>query len=253
MFGAAGPSEATGEVGLGLMLRKLATVGTVMHAMAHPDDENNGLVAMESHGQGFRVVYATATRGNGGQNEIGPELFEALGVLRTEELLAAHRYDGGEQFFGRAVDFGFSFSIEETYEKWGRAETVGDFVRLMRMTRPDVILTMRPDGAGGGQHHQASARLAAEAYTVAADPTKYPEQIAEGLRPWQPRKLYKVRSYCVFQRAGSAGRHEARPGGQHRCTTRCSAARTARWARKAVRCTSARAWRSSFRCPHRSS
>jgi LmbE family N-acetylglucosaminyl deacetylase len=190
-----GPMDATGEVGLGLMLRKLATVGTVMHATAHPDDENNGLLAMQSHGKGFRVVLATATRGNGGQNEIGPEIFEALGVLRTEELLAAHRFDGAEQFFARAVDFGYSFSIEESYEKWGKQEIVGDYVRLMRMTRPDVVLTMRPDGTGGGQHHQASARIATEAFRLAGDPTKYPEQIREGLRPWQPRKIYQTARY----------------------------------------------------------
>ena len=88
------------------------------------------------------MVLATATRGNGGQNEIGPELFESLGVLRTEELLAAHHYDGAEQFFARAVDFGYSFSVDETFEKWGRREIVGDYVRLIRMTRPDVMLTM---------------------------------------------------------------------------------------------------------------
>jgi LmbE family N-acetylglucosaminyl deacetylase len=179
------------------MLRKLATVGTVMHATAHPDDESNSLLAMQSHGEGLRVVLASATRGNGGQNEIGPELFEALGVLRTEELLAAHRYDGAEQFFARAVDFGYSFSIEESYEKWGKSEIVGDYVRLIRMTRPAVTLTMRPAGAGGGQHHQASARIAAEAFTLAGDATKYPEQLKEGLHAWQPRKLYQVARYGV--------------------------------------------------------
>jgi LmbE family N-acetylglucosaminyl deacetylase len=200
-----GPMDATGEVGLALMLRKLATVGTVMHATAHPDDENNGLLAMQSHGQGLRVVLATATRGNGGQNEIGPEIFEALGVLRTEELLAAHRFDGAEQFFARAVDFGYSFSIEESYEKWGKEEIVGDYVRLMRMTRPDVVLTMRPDGGGGGQHHQASARIATEAFRLAADPGKYPDQIAEGLRPWQPRKIYQTARYGFSNEPAPAG------------------------------------------------
>ena len=190
-----GPADATGARGVALWLRKLATVGTVMHATAHPDDENNGLLAMQSHGQGLRVVLATATRGNGGQNEIGPELFESLGVLRTEELLAAHHFDGAEQFFARAVDFGYSFSVEETFEKWGRKEIVGDYVRLIRMTRPDVLMTMRPDGPGGGQHHQASARLAAEAATLSGDPSQYPEQLAQGLHPWQPRKVYKVGFY----------------------------------------------------------
>ena len=119
---AAGPvADERGLVGLQLLLRKLAMAGTVMHVTAHPDDENNALMARQAHGQGLRVIFATATRGNGGQNEIGPELFEALGVLRTEELLAAHRYDGAEQLFARAVDFGYSFSVEETFRRWGKA------------------------------------------------------------------------------------------------------------------------------------
>ena len=196
---AAGLADQRGEVALALMLRKLATVGTVMHVTAHPDDENNSLLAMESQGEGLRVVLATATRGNGGQNEIGPEIFEALGVLRTEELLAAHRFDGAEQFFARAVDFGYSFSIDESFEKWGKDEIVGDYVRLIRLTRPDVMITMRPDGAGGGQHHQASARIGAEAFRAAGDPAKYPDQIKEGLRPWQPKKVYQAAYYGMFQ------------------------------------------------------
>ena len=192
-------TDQRGDLALRLTLRKLASIGTVMHVTAHPDDENSALMAMESHGQGMRVVLATATRGNGGQNEIGPEIFEALGVLRTEELLAAHRYDGAEQFFARAVDFGFSFSVDETYQKWGHDEILGDYVRLIRMTRPDLMLTMRPDGAGGGQHHQAAARIGLEAFRAAADPAKYPEQIKEGLRPWQPAKIYQAVYYSAFQ------------------------------------------------------
>ena len=129
---------------------------------------------MLNRGQGYRTALATATRGNGGQNEIGPELFEALGVLRTEELAAMHRFDGAEQYFTRAVDFGFSFSIEETFEKWGRDEIVGDYVRLIRMVRPDVMTGMRPTATGGGQHHQASAVLAREAFKRAGDPARYP-------------------------------------------------------------------------------
>jgi LmbE family N-acetylglucosaminyl deacetylase len=161
-----------------------------MMATAHPDDENNGLLVQLNRGQGYRTALATATRGNGGQNEIGPEIFEALGVLRTEELAALHRFDGAEQYFTRAVDFGFSFSIEETYEKWGRDEIIGDYVRLIRMIRPDVMTGMSPTGTGGGQHHQASAVLSREAFKLAGDPTKYPEQIKDGLRPWQPKKYY---------------------------------------------------------------
>ena len=177
-----------------------------MQATAHPDDENNALLVMLNRGLGYRTALATATRGNGGQNEIGPEIFEALGVLRTEELAAMHRFDGAEQYFTRAVDFGYSFSVEETFEKWGRDEIVGDFVRLIRMVRPDVMLSLGPDGDGGGQHHQASAILAREAFKAAADPTKYPEQLAEGLRAWQPRKFYFARSSAAarWRRRGSA-------------------------------------------------
>jgi LmbE family N-acetylglucosaminyl deacetylase len=182
--------QEQGHVALGLALRRLATTGVFMQATAHPDDENNALLVMLNRGLGYRTTLATATRGNGGQNEIGPELFEALGVLRTEELHAIHRFDGAEQYFTRAVDFGYSFSIEETFEKWGREEIIGDYVRLIRTVRPDVVLTMRPDGDGGGQHHQASAALAREAFAAAADPARYPEQIEAGLRPWRAGKLY---------------------------------------------------------------
>jgi LmbE family N-acetylglucosaminyl deacetylase len=179
-----------GHTGLGLALRRLATATTFMMATAHPDDENNSFLAMASRGLGVRTILATATRGDGGQNEIGPELFDALAALRTEELLAAHRIDGAEQFFTRAVDFGYSFSIEETFERWGKEEILGDYVRLIRMTRPDVIVGLRPDGTGGGQHHQASARLAREAFRAAGDPAKFSDQIAQGLRPWQAAKFY---------------------------------------------------------------
>ena len=182
--------QEQGHVALGLALRRLSNTGVFMQATAHPDDENNGLLVLLNRGLGFRTALATATRGDGGQNEIGPELFDALGVLRTEELAAMHRFDGAEQYFTRAVDFGFSFSIEETFQKWGRDEIIGDFVRLIRTVRPDVMLTLRHDGEGGGQHHQASAVLAREAFKLAADPTKYPEQLKAGLRPWQPKKLY---------------------------------------------------------------
>ena len=118
-----------GEPALELALRKLDTVGNFMMTTAHPDDENNAMLAYFSHGKGFRTSLVTATHGEGGQNEIGPELFVPLAVLRTEELLAAHRFDGAEQYFTRAIDFGFSFSVEETLEKWGHEEILGDYVR----------------------------------------------------------------------------------------------------------------------------
>ncbi|MGH9307892.1 MAG: PIG-L family deacetylase, partial [Vicinamibacterales bacterium] len=184
-------SDLTGAPGLSLALRKLSTVGTLMQTTAHPDDENNATLALYARHLGMRVALVTATRGDGGQNEIGPELFDALGVLRTEELLAAHRFDGAEQYFTRAVDFGYSFSREETLEKWGRQEILGDYVRMIRQIRPDVIVTLGVDGTGGGQHHQMSAIITADAFKAAADPAQFPEQIKEGLRPWQVRKLYR--------------------------------------------------------------
>jgi LmbE family N-acetylglucosaminyl deacetylase len=187
--------EEQGHVALGLALRHLANVGIFMHTTAHPDDENNGLLVMLNRGQGIHTALATATRGNGGQNEIGPEIFEALGVLRTGELAALHRFDAADQFFTRAVDFGYSFSIEETFAKWGREEITADYVRLIRMIRPDVIVTLPPTGNAGGQHHMASAVITRDAYTLAGDPAKYPDQIKDGLRPWQPKKLYQLAGF----------------------------------------------------------
>jgi LmbE family N-acetylglucosaminyl deacetylase len=184
-------NDLGGAPGLSLALRKLATVGTLMQTTAHPDDENNAMLTLYARHLGARVALVTATRGDGGQNEIGPELFDALGILRTEELLAAHQFDGAEQYFTRAVDFGYSFSQEETLEKWGRQEILGDFVRHIRTLRPDVIVSLGIDGTGGGQHHQTSGVITTEAFKAAADPNQFPEQIKEGLRPWQARKLYR--------------------------------------------------------------
>src|SRR6202140_5003005 len=166
--------EEQGHVALGLALRHLNNTGIFLNATAHPDDENNGLLVMLNRGQGYRTALATATRGNGGQNEIGPEIFEALGVLRTEELAALHRFDGAEQYFTRAVDFGYSFSMDETLEKWGRDEITSDYVRLMRMIRPDVVTAMSPNATGGGLHHPTSAVLSHHPFTMAGDPAKYP-------------------------------------------------------------------------------
>ena len=242
---AGGTADARGELGLALMLRKLATVGTVMHATAHPDDENNALMAKQSEGQGLRVVLATATRGNGGQNEIGPELFEALGVLRNEEMLAAHRFDGAEQFFTRAVDFGFSFSVEETFEKWGHDEILGDYVRLIRMTRPDVIITMRPEGAGVAstirRRRESRPRPSGggrSAGTPSSCSRAAPVAGAEG---------YQARWYGMFER-------DTPPPAENLVTvdgngtTRCSDARGRRSAARRVPCTSARASASCSLC-----
>src|SRR6185295_14608115 len=184
------PGERPDSQALELALRKLSSTGTFMQTDAHPDDEDNGLLAMLGRGQGMRTALVTLTRGDGGQNEIGPELGQALGVLRTEELLAVHRFDGAEQYFTRAVDFGYSFSIEESIDKWGHDQIVGDFVRQIRILRPDVIAGFVCGGGGGGQHHQASTRLTIEAFRAASDPHRYPEQISAGLRPWKAKRVF---------------------------------------------------------------
>ena len=198
-------SDAAGQTELAVALRQLNSTGTFLSVVAHPDDENNALLARLAKGDGHRTVLLSATRGDGGQNQIGPELFDALAVLRTEELAAAHRLDGAEQYFTRAVDFGYSFSVEETFERWGREEILSDIVRMIRTIRPDVISAMSPEGRGGGQHHQASAILAHEAYHAAADPARFPEQIAAGLRPWQARKFYFRSGFPFGMGAGPPG------------------------------------------------
>jgi LmbE family N-acetylglucosaminyl deacetylase len=184
------PQDRGGN-GLGLALRRLGVTGRVLYVTAHPDDENNAVLVALSRGRGVRTGLMTLTRGDGGQNAIGPELFEALGVLRTEELSALHRYDGVEQYFSRAYEFGYSFSVEETFEKWGHEATLGDVVDRVRRFQPDVILTLPLQAKGGGQHHQAAARLAVEAFRAAADPARFPEQVRAGLAPWQARKVYQ--------------------------------------------------------------
>src|SRR5271169_4400235 len=180
-----------GHVALGLALRKLNVSGTFMQSAAHPDDEHNALFALFTRGMGLRSIDVQTNRGDGGQNEIGPELFRDIGVLRTSELLAAHRIDGAEQYFTRAIDYGYSFDPQEVIDKWGRKEIVGDYVRLLRTLRPDVTVTMNIQGSGGDRAHEATTVLFREAWKAAGDPSMYPEQIREeGLRPWQRKKLY---------------------------------------------------------------
>src|SRR5579862_1466356 len=183
-------AQNSGHAALGLALRRLSVSGTFMQAPAHPDDETNSLFAYFGYGMGLRVVDLQNNRGDGGQNEIGPELFRDIAVLRTSELLAAHRLDGAEQYFTRAIDYGYSFDPQEVIGKWGRQEIVGDYVRLIRTLRPDVVITMNIQGRGGDRAHEATTILTREAFHAAGDPSQYPEQIKEGLRPWQPKKLY---------------------------------------------------------------
>src|SRR5436190_7087677 len=183
-------NEEGGHIALGLAIRKLDKAGTFMNCPAHPDDERNELLTLAGYGLGLRSIDVQNNRGEGGQNEIGPELFREIGILRTGELLSAHRIDGAEQFFTRAIDYGYSWDPNEVINKWGRDEIIGDYVRLFRTLRPEVVVTMNIQGGGGDRAHEATTILVREAFRAAGDPAKYPDQIQAGLRPWQPAKLY---------------------------------------------------------------
>ncbi len=179
----------SGEAAIRQSLERLDTLGSVMLIGAHPDDENTALLAYFSRGLHMRTAYLSLTRGEGGQNLIGSEQGDELGIIRTQELLAARRIDGGEQFFTRAIDFGFSKTADETFTKWPREKVLGDVVWNIRRFRPDVIV-LRFSGTprdGHGQH-QASAILGKEAFSAAADPSKYPEQL-QWVQPWQAKRL----------------------------------------------------------------
>lgn len=171
-------------------LQKVHSLKRVLYLAAHPDDENTRALAWFSLEGKAETAYLSLTRGDGGQNLIGDELSESLGVLRTQELLAARSHDQARQFFTRAVDFGYSKSAEETLDKWGKDEILSDVVRVIRKFKPDVIITrFPPDKRGGHGHHTASAMLAIEAYSKAADPTYETDQVAE-FGVWQTDAVY---------------------------------------------------------------
>ncbi len=185
------PIYEMGASGLGQKLKRLQTTASAMHTGAHPDDEDSGLLAYLARHDQARTAYLSLNRGEGGQNVIGQELFETLGVIRTEELLQARRLDGGQQFFTRVMDYGFSKTRAEATRIWGEKLVLGDMVRAIRLFRPLVIIS-RFSGtpADGHGQHQLAGYLTPIAFKAAADPTQFPEQIAEGLRPWQAKKLY---------------------------------------------------------------
>jgi LmbE family N-acetylglucosaminyl deacetylase len=196
------PSEIpqnVGTPGLRFMLRRLETTAALMQTVAHPDDEDGGMLTLESRGHGASVLLMTLNRGEGGQNKIGSNLSDVLGVLRTLELLAADEYYGVQERFSRVADFGFSKSADETFGKWGGHDiALADMVRVIRRFRPDVLVARfsgtERDGHG---HHQASSILTQEAFRAAADPKRFPEQIAQGLQPWQAKKVY-IGNVCGF-------------------------------------------------------
>ena len=172
-----------------LAIRKLNVLGSVLYIAAHPDDENTRLISYFAKEKLFRTGYLSLTRGDGGQNLIGDEQGVELGLIRTQELLAARRIDGGEQFFTRAFDFGYSKNPQETFTKWDREKILSDVVWVIRKFQPDVIVTRFPTtGEGGHGHHTASAILANEAFAAAADPSRFPEQLAF-VKPWQAKRI----------------------------------------------------------------
>lgn len=183
-------------------LEKINTLGSVLYVAAHPDDENTQLISYFANGEHFRTGYLSATRGDGGQNLIGPEISEGLGVIRTQELLAARSIDGGEQFFSRAIDFGYSKHPDETFNVWGKEAVLADFVWAVRKFRPDVVITRfsREPGVTHG-HHTASAILAMEAFKVSGDSSVFPEQL-QYVAPWSPARIFYNIGLWSYRRSG---------------------------------------------------
>jgi len=199
------PIYDRGAGGLTLALQRLQTTASALHTGAHPDDEDSAFMARMARGDHARVAYLSLNRGEGGQNVIGPELFDALGVIRTEELLQARRLDGGEQFFTRSFDYGFSKTLQEAQAKWDERQLLGDMVRIIRTFRPMVIYS-RFSGtpADGHGQHQMAGYLTPQAFKAAADPAQFPEQLRDGLRPWQAKKLYRGGGFGGAPAAGAS-------------------------------------------------
>ncbi len=172
-----------------LQLKKLNVLGSVLYIGAHPDDENNALLPYLANEKLYRTAYLSLTRGDGGQNLIGDEQGVELGLIRTQELLAARKVDGAEQFFTRAYEFGYSKSSDEALRIWDREKILSDVVWVIRQFQPDVIIKRFPPTRGGHGHHSASAILADEAFTAAADPKRFPEQFKYGVKPWQAKRI----------------------------------------------------------------
>jgi LmbE family N-acetylglucosaminyl deacetylase len=197
-----------GEIEIRQSLERLGTLGSVMMIGAHPDDDREVVLAYLSRGRHVRTAYLSLTRGEGGQNLIGPEQGDELGIIRTQELLASRRIEGSEQYFTRAIDFGFSKTADESMQKWQRDKVLADVVWNIRRFRPDVVInvfTGTPrDGHG---HHQVSAILGQEAFTAAADPTKFPEQLAY-VQTWQPKRL--MQNPIAIQQNDQKGKQEDR-------------------------------------------
>jgi len=182
------PPMNAAEIDMALM--RLSVVGTALYVAAHPDDENTAMLTWLENARGVRAAYISMTRGDGGQNLIGNEKGDLLGLIRTQELLAARRIDGAEQFFTHAIDFGYSKNPEETLGFWGREIILADLVRTIRLLRPDIIINRFPTtGEGGHGHHTASAILSLEAFEAAGNPERFPEQVAR-YGTWAPKRVF---------------------------------------------------------------
>ncbi|HXG87975.1 MAG TPA: PIG-L family deacetylase [Vicinamibacterales bacterium] len=186
------PSQDEGAAGTWQMLLKLQTTASAMHTTAHPDDEHGGVLAMLSRRDGARLALLTLNRGESGDNAIGPQLFDGLGLIRTEELLISNQFYGvDDQYFTTVIDYGFSKRLEEAFEKWGREQVLRDVVRIIRMNRPYVLISrFQGNERDGHGNHQTAGLISQLAFKAAGDPSMFPEQMREGLRPWQPLKLY---------------------------------------------------------------
>ena len=187
-------------------LHSFREMGSVLYIAAHPDDENTELITFFARGRNYRTAYLSLTRGDGGQNVLGPQFGNEIGVIRTQELLAARRVDGGRQFFSRAIDFGFSKDYRETLKIWDRQQVLSDIVRIIRLFRPDVLITrFSPVPGATHGHHTASTVLALEAFKLAGDSNAFPEQ---QLKPWQPRRI--VWNVSLYQQNDIGGAQQVR-------------------------------------------
>src|ERR1041384_7520964 len=180
-----------GSAALWQSLKKLHTRASLIMITAHPDDEDGGMLTYQSRGKGTRVALLTLNRGEGGANVMSPDYFDALGLVRTEELLAAGRYYGVDQYWTRVIDYGFSKTKAESIAKWTHDRVLYDVVRVVRMTRPLVITSVFVGGPTHRPgHHQTAGAMAQEVFKAAGDPNIFPDQLAAGLKPWTPVKDY---------------------------------------------------------------
>jgi len=186
-------AEDRGQAALEQSLKRLSTTASVLMIVAHPDDEDGALLAYLSRGLGARCTLMTLTRGEGGQNAMSADSYDALGLIRTNELLKAGEFYGSRQLWGTEVDFGFSKTQEESFAKWGHDRVLYDAVLAVRRERPQIIVSTFVGGITDGHgHHQVSGEIAQEAFKAAGDPKVFPEQLKDGLQPWQPLAVYSM-------------------------------------------------------------